>query len=154
MSYQVVNGDLIELAKQGRFDAIAHGCNCFCTMGAGVALAVATAFPEARAADAATVPGDLGKLGTLTRCAVEVQPGVIVDVVNCYTQYRYGRDRRHVDYQAVEQCLHALSVTYQGLRVGLPRIGANLGGGDWRIIEDLIQNVLAPVADVTVVLKD
>ena len=32
-----VDGDLIKLAKQGRFDVIVHGCNCFCQMGAGIA---------------------------------------------------------------------------------------------------------------------
>lgn len=28
MRYQEVDGDLIELAKKGEFDVIAHGCNC------------------------------------------------------------------------------------------------------------------------------
>lgn len=39
-----VHGDLIKLAKQGEFDVIAHGCNCFCTMGAGIAPQMAEAF--------------------------------------------------------------------------------------------------------------
>ena len=30
-------GDLIEMAVCGDFNLIAHGCNCFCTMGAGIA---------------------------------------------------------------------------------------------------------------------
>ena len=42
--YKEINGDLIELAKQGTFDVIAHGCNCFCTMGAGIAPQMARAF--------------------------------------------------------------------------------------------------------------
>jgi O-acetyl-ADP-ribose deacetylase (regulator of RNase III) len=44
MSYTEVNGDLIELAKRGKFDVIGHGCNCFCTMGAGIAPQMAEAF--------------------------------------------------------------------------------------------------------------
>ena len=39
-----VDGDLIKLAKQGRFDVIVHGCNCFCQMGAGIAPQMAEAF--------------------------------------------------------------------------------------------------------------
>ena len=39
-----IDGDLIRLAKQGTFDVIAHGCNCFCTMGAGIAPQMAEAF--------------------------------------------------------------------------------------------------------------
>ena len=42
--YQEIEGDLIKLAKQGTFDVITHGCNCFCTMGAGIAPQMADAF--------------------------------------------------------------------------------------------------------------
>ena len=34
----IVKGDLIKSAKEGQFDVIIHGCNCFNTMGAGIAL--------------------------------------------------------------------------------------------------------------------
>ena len=33
MIYQEIEGDFIQLALQGKFDVIAHGCNCQCTMG-------------------------------------------------------------------------------------------------------------------------
>jgi len=39
-----IDGDLIKLAQRGYFDVIAHGCNCFCTMGAGIAPQMAEAF--------------------------------------------------------------------------------------------------------------
>lgn len=42
--YNEIKGDLIELAKQGKFDVIAHGANCFCTMGSGIAPQMAKAF--------------------------------------------------------------------------------------------------------------
>jgi O-acetyl-ADP-ribose deacetylase (regulator of RNase III) len=42
--YQEIEGDLIRLAKQGTFDVITHGCNCFCQMGAGIAPQMASAF--------------------------------------------------------------------------------------------------------------
>ena len=35
--YNEINGDLIKLALEGKFDVIAQGCNCFCTMSAGIA---------------------------------------------------------------------------------------------------------------------
>ena len=44
MEYTEIEGDLIEMAKLGRFDVITHGCNCFCTMGAGIAPQMAKAF--------------------------------------------------------------------------------------------------------------
>jgi O-acetyl-ADP-ribose deacetylase (regulator of RNase III) len=33
-------GDLLELALAGNFDVIVHGCNCQCTMGAGIAYSI------------------------------------------------------------------------------------------------------------------
>lgn len=45
----IVHGDLIQLALAGQFDVIIHGCNCFCTMGAGIAKAIRQEFPEANA---------------------------------------------------------------------------------------------------------
>lgn len=44
MKYQEIEGDLISLALQGKFDVITHGCNCFCNMGAGIALQMAKNF--------------------------------------------------------------------------------------------------------------
>lgn len=44
MALNEIHGDLIKLAQQGEFDVIAHGCNCFCTMGAGIAPQMAKAF--------------------------------------------------------------------------------------------------------------
>jgi O-acetyl-ADP-ribose deacetylase (regulator of RNase III) len=37
MKYEEINGDLIELALQDKFNVIAHGCNCFCTQKSGIA---------------------------------------------------------------------------------------------------------------------
>lgn len=42
--YKEIKGDLIKLALEGEFDVIAHGCNCFCTMGAGIAVAMKNTF--------------------------------------------------------------------------------------------------------------
>ena len=42
--YKEVKGDLIKLTLEGEFDVIAHGCNCFCTMGSGIAVAMKNTF--------------------------------------------------------------------------------------------------------------
>ena len=34
---KVVKGNIFDLAEQGEFDVVVHGCNCFCTMGKGIA---------------------------------------------------------------------------------------------------------------------
>lgn len=42
--FKTVDGDLINLALEGNFDVIVHGCNCFCTQGAGIAKGMAKTF--------------------------------------------------------------------------------------------------------------
>jgi len=64
-----IDGDLIKLAKEGKFDVIAHGCNCFCTMGAGIAPQMAKAFgcndSEIFAMEAPNFYGNINKLGNI-----------------------------------------------------------------------------------------
>ena len=48
---KTLQGDLIALAQAGAFDVIAHGCNCFCTMGRGIVGSIKVHFPEAWSAD-------------------------------------------------------------------------------------------------------
>ena len=63
---KTVRGDLTEMALQGQFDVIVHGCNCFHTVGVGIAKAISSQFPEALAADKATGYGERSKLGTIS----------------------------------------------------------------------------------------
>ena len=44
---KVVYGDLIDMALEGHFDVIVHGCNCFCAMGAGIAKQIKETFRSA-----------------------------------------------------------------------------------------------------------
>ena len=63
-----VDGDLIQLALDRNFDVIGHGCNCFCTMGAGIAPQMARAFwcndPTKYPWEGDEHKGDYRKLGT------------------------------------------------------------------------------------------
>jgi len=145
------NGNLITLAQEGHFDVITHGCNCFCTMGAGIAPQIAKAFPEAWEADQATIRGDMMKLGCYTFADVQVSAGLLgkknLTVINSYSQYRYGRnhedgDEKPIDYEALALALRKINHNYKGKTIGLPKIGAGLAGGDWNIIKSIIENEL------------
>ena len=56
-----IRGNLLALARSGRFDVIVHGCNCRHAMGAGIAKQIKDSFPEAWAADLATPAGGLAR---------------------------------------------------------------------------------------------
>ena len=101
MTSHKIKGDLIKLAIKGDFDVIIHGCNCFCTMGAGIAKSIKTAFPEAYKADLETLKGDKEKLGNFSAANIK-RNGQEITIVNAYTQYHYGGPGIKVDYNAIQ----------------------------------------------------
>ncbi len=151
MSVKTVDGDLIKLALTGEFEVIAHGCNCMCHMGAGIAKTIKQVFPAAYEADCRTEKGSRQKLGTCSFAECETPVG-IVTVVNCYTQYRWGTPHGKVaaDYDAIRECMTWIRDQFHGKRIGLPKIGAGLAGGDWQTISQIIEAELGD-EDVTVV---
>lgn len=130
-----MKGDLLELARNGHFDIIVQGCNCFCTMGSGLAKQIKEEYPAAYAADLLTIKGDRSKLGTYT-----IMRGKF-DIVNAYTQYDYNRNGSkdlHFDYHAFDRILNSL-LKYSHLNFGFPYIGCGLAGADeQRVIEMLL----------------
>ena len=145
-----IQGDLISLAQRGKFDLIAHGCNCFCSMGAGLAKSIRETFPEAYYADRLTNKGDRAKLGLCSYAHYE--RGNPRYVVNAYTQYHWDGDGKEVlaDYDAIRSCMRFIREEFSGLRTGFPLIGAGLARGDWNTIRAIIAEELAH-EDVTIV---
>lgn len=144
---KTLEGNLIELAKSGHFDLIAHGANCFCTFGAGIALAIKKAFPEAYSEDLKTQKGAIEKLGTFSLCECHLPSGKTLKVANLYTQYFWGgpsefKDSSEVRYNAIRKSLESLKKAIpENTRIGLPRIGAGLAGGDWDKISQIIEEI-------------
>lgn len=141
---KTVRGDLIKLAKKGEFDVIAHGCNCMCVMGAGIAKSIRGTWPQVYEADKSTIRGSKAKLGT---CTIASEGDLII--VNAYTQYGW-RGRNNADYDAIRKCMAWIAKQYSGRRIGLPKIGAGLAGGDWKLISSIIEDELGE-EDVTIV---
>ena len=170
-NYIEVTGDLIKLALAGKFDVIAHGCNCLSNMGAGLAPHMAkhfgcNTFPmEQRGAD-------VNKLGCIdyrtfvigkdniwdSAIDENVNEDPTITVVNAYTQYRYGRnhkdgDKKPLDYEALALCMRKMNILFKGSHIGLPKIGAGLAGGDWNKIKSIIKTELKDCKITIVILK-
>jgi O-acetyl-ADP-ribose deacetylase (regulator of RNase III) len=123
---KIIKGDLIQLGKDNEFDIIMHGCNCYNTMGAGIAAQIAQQFPDANLADGETVRGDAGKLGTYT---IGMSGRLVI--LNCYTQYGMSSTGQDVfEYNAFERVLDKIQYRFGKWRIGLPLIGMGLAGGD------------------------
>jgi len=134
---KLVKGDLLVLAEQGNFDAIVQGCNCFCTMGSGIAKQIREQYPEAYRADQQTMSGDIYKLGNWTEAKTDK-----FTIFNAYTQYDFNRagERNDVfEYTSFELILRKLAHLYGSKNFGFPMIGMGLAGGDKQRIFGLLE---------------
>ncbi len=145
-------GDLVQKALNQEFDVIVHGCNCQCTMGAGIAKTIKQKFPAAYEADLQTTSGDRAKLGTISLARVMVGDKDLT-VVNAYTQFEWHGTGVKVDYDAVRAVFRLVKNQFSGLRIGYPAIGAGLAGGDWQVISTIIEEELAGENHVFVEFK-
>ena len=149
---KITQGDMIEMALNGQFDMIIHGCNCFHTQGAGLAKQISSMFPAAYAADKKSHKGSLLKLGNYTRAEVDNNMGGKFIIVNAYTQYMPGP---HAEYSAINQFFAKLysdlcNNREDNLRIGIPEIGCGIGGLNIENVKRLIEFHLGHL-DVTLV---
>ena len=149
MIVKTVVGDAIKLFKEGKFDAFAHGCNCFCTMGKGIAKQVKSDLEELYRADVVNGKrGNRGKLGTFSSHQFDFGVGF-----NLYTQYTFWDRGDMLSYEAVERSFRKINdyMKSQGLvTLAIPKIGSRLAHGDWELLSKLI-DLNSPDIEITVV---
>lgn len=151
-----IKGDLIHFAKEGRFDAIVHGQNCFGSWGAGIAKSIGQSFSAAKKVDLATIVGDKKKMGTYTFAEVKLDCGKSLIVINAYTQYHYGKkylpsNGSHLNLIALDKVMKKINEDFKGLHIAYPKIGAGKANGDWIKIKPLIQDNLSSLDQTLVV---
>ena len=170
-----IKGNLIDLTKEGRFDVITHGCNCFCTMGVGIAVPMKQNFGcDKFPLENPKFRGDINKLGCIDYQSIyiptETKSGksknLLIEfnsfdliVVNSYTQYKYGRnhedgDKNPVDYYAIAMCMKKINHTFKGKHIGIPLIGCGLAGGDWGMVKGIIEKELKDMIVTVVYYKE
>jgi len=132
-------GNLIDLAENGEFDVIVHGCNCFNTMGGGIAREIRERYPDAARMDSRTARGDINKLGTYTSLLVDMPSNHFFTIINAYTQYNMSTGEDVFEYDAFAVIIRKLAHNYRGVRIGLPYIGMGLAGGDKELILSYIE---------------
>lgn len=125
-----VKGDLF---RQGGLDALAHGCNCAGAMGKGIAVEFRARFPrmyaeyKQRCAEGRFQPGDV---------FTWTEDGLTVFNLGTQKTWRTKAELPAIE-SAVVRMIH--EAERQGLgRIGLPRIGAGLGGLSWEPVRALL----------------
>lgn len=149
ITFREIEGDLIKLALEGKFDVIAHGCNCFCIQGAGIAKQMAKTFEtndvNAFPLESKNLKGSIHKLGQ-----IEWNISKELYIINAYTQYQPGSN---LDMEALTLCMRKINHEFKGKHIGLPLIGCGIAGGDWKKIKPILETELSDMK-VTIVHYD
>lgn len=131
---------MIEFINQNILESdetiILHGCNCQGIMGAGIALQIKSNFPNVYQ----EYKKEYDKNGLMLGSVQYVSCNEKL-FINAMTQKNIGRGRQ-VSYDAIEQCLITVNEDLKGNTISMPKIGCGLGGGNWNIIEKIIEETL------------
>ena len=134
---------------------ICHQVNCLGVMGSGIAKQIRERWPEVydtyrkeyeRHTRIGIPTEDL--LGSTQMIWVGDRDGF---VFNMYAQSNYGYDgKRYTSYDAFASCLSQIRDRLpSGSTIGFPKnIGCGLGGGNWKIISTMIEEILGEDFDV------
>lgn len=147
MTITYIRGDLLSVTS----GHIVHGCNAQGVMGSGVALAIATKWPEVYEKYKLEHATRRMYLGSAHSVEISDRPHLLV--WNAITQEYFGRtNKRYVSYDAIESSLSKINTSVIELKdviqpvINIPKIGAGLGGGNWSIIEKIItETVTVPI---------
>lgn len=136
-----VTGDLLDTPHQ----YIAHGCNTQGRMASGVALQIATRYPEALMVYLEKYHNTGLHLGDV----VAVKPLRSAEdrtIFNCITQEKSMTDHGpgfYADYGALARCVAYIDNFVKersGMApVAFPRICCGEAGGDWEIVERILE---------------
>ena len=146
-----LKGDLLD----SNCDYICHQVNCRGRMNSGIAKQIRKRFPEAYRVYKEQHDGALQVLSStdlmLGSTDIVWIPEHNKHVVNMYAQRGYGYDgKRYTSYKAFKFILEDLKKEIPtDCTIGFPKgIGCGLGGGDWRIISKLIEDILGESHEV------
>lgn len=140
MPIHYISGDLF--VNRCKAEALAQGCNCKGSMGAGIAVGFKERYPEMyeeyRRRCKAT-PREFN-IGDVFLWQEQDKPAVF----NLGTQEDYWRSR--ATYEGVERCLINMrqkADESEITSIAMPRIGAGYGGLSWKKVRIIIDRVFA-----------
>jgi len=69
-----------------------------------------------------------------------------IAIFNLYGQYRYGKDKRHLNYEALYRGLEfakekIYSMGLENKKIGTCRLGSGLAGGSWPVVKSMLEDV-------------
>lgn len=129
----VVSGNLLEIEE----GIICHQVNCQGVMGAGVAKAIASRYPQVLSAyrELCDTPTPWQLLGQIQ----DVRASSTLTVINLFGQESYSRSRRATSYDAVDIAWKQIGAIWADDKIHVPHsMGCGLGGGIWSIYSAIV----------------
>lgn len=143
----IIIGDILHSNTTPKEVLVCHQVNCKGIMGAGLAKQIRNKYPQVyyvykNACNIAAQENNTSKLlGTFQIIDVSRNSGY--KVVNIFGQDGYGRDRQYTSYEALTKAFKELCHLMRNEVVRIPYgIGCGLGGGDWSVVEQIIEKEL------------
>ena len=136
-------GNLIEASEF----CILHGCNAQGRMGSGVAKTIRSKFPEEYIKEYNLNGLHLGQVIWADSNGKLIANGI--------TQEFYGYNKNtYIDYNAINRVMWTVHDAAVALNfdVAMPLIGAGLGGGSWKKISEIIENMFTDIVPVVYTL--
>lgn len=137
---------------KSKCEIIIHGCNCFNTMGKGIAAVVKKEFPLAFDSDQRTTKGDRSKLGKYTSATDTSAKYGTKTIVNAYTQFTFWDKNDMFCQKSFDLVISDIIKDFKQ-PMAMPAIGLGLANGklpkimDTLLIESQKQDIHLHVTD-------
>ena len=143
----------------GNYPVFCHQVNCKGVMGAGLAKQIRDLFPFVYTEYKELCNTEPNLLGHILLSHSSGLNGRIC--VSMFAQDNYGRNKRYTDYTAFKQCLdtlakHMNNYSTEGYynTIAFPYgIGCGLAGGDWVIIQGMLEDFAKKVKQRVVIVS-
>ena len=145
MPVEFVSGDLF---KDTSLDGLAHGCNCAGAMGKGIATEFRRRFPKMYEEYHRLCKANEFQLGDVF---VWTQSSPVVFNLGTQKTWRTKAELSAIE-RSVGEMIRIAGRTGIG-RIGLPRIGAGLGGLEWEEVKALLSNLGAKTSVTLIVYE-
>ena len=142
--FTYISDDMLDYCNS--LDIICHGCNTKNIMGAGLALQIKTRYPGAFEADREAFNTGKAVLGSYSVFSFkDTNTSRQKHIVNMYIQDRLASNgSRALNYEAIYKCFEKLyddikKSEQENFKIGIPKIGCGLAGGNWDIVQLMIE---------------
>jgi len=126
------------------------------TAGRGLALEIRKRYKRAYESDCMTKKGDIKKLGLFSFALANEDQ--YHNIINSYSQFRYGREKRHLDYDAMFKSMtniqdFILKMKLNDKPVAAPRMfGCVNAGGDPEKVLSIFKYVFNDCKEIDLIL--